>query len=238
MESVQKDKDNIENQRFNLNDISIVMATYNEEEAIKAVLEDIYNVTKNKAEVICIDSSNDNTPDIARNYGAQVIKQKPQGYGIAVKKGLNAATGDVIITTDCDGTYPMHRIPDFLDLINEGYDVVSGDRLRNGAKSMPKFNRIGNYIFALIASLLVGRHIHDTTTGMRAYRKSVIKKIKWTENTGLSAELILRPILRGYPVYEEPIKYNDRLGQTKLNPFKGGIEIAFSIFKVCLEERL
>lgn len=237
MESTHIEK-NTDTDRFTLDDISVVMATYNEKEAIGTVIEDIYNVTENKAEIICIDSSTDQTPDIARSYGARVIKQEPQGYGIAVLEGLKTATRDVIITTDCDNTYPMDRIIDFLNLINDGYDVVSGDRLYYGAESMPKFNRIGNHLFALLASFLTGRYIHDTTTGMRAYRKSLIKEIRWTENTGLSAELILRPILRGYSVREEPIEYNERLGETKLNPIKGGLEIGYSILKVCIEERL
>ncbi len=84
----------------------------------------------------------------------------------------------------------------------------------------------------------MGKRVHDTTTGMRAYRREVIEDIEWTENTGLSAELLVRPLLRGYRVRELPIGYGERLGETKLDPLSGGAEIAKSIVKACLEERV
>ncbi|SFG43435.1 Glycosyl transferase family 2 [Halopelagius inordinatus] len=222
---------------YGLDDVSVVMGTYNEAEAIDAVLDDIEAATDGRAEVVVVDGSSDATPDIARERGATVIEQPPQGYGVAVREALLSASNPVRITTDCDGTYPMERIPDFLALVNEGFDVVSGDRLYHGAETMPTMNRYGNHAFAALASALMGERVHDVTTGMRAYRSDLIETVRWTENTGLSAELLLRPVMRGYRVREEPIAYDERLGETKLDPFSGGAEIAASIVNVCLEER-
>ncbi len=223
---------------YTFDDVSVVMATYNEEAAIDTVLSDIETSTNGRAEIICVDSSTDRTPEIARDHGATVIEQPPQGYGIAVHAAITAADRPVIITTDCDDTYPMEYLPAFLDAINDGYDVVSGDRLYHGADAMPPLNRYGNIVFALLASALTGTRIHDTTTGMRAYRRAVIQSITWTENTGLSAELLLRPLLRGYAVKELPIEYHDRLGETTLDPLSGGLAIGKSILTVCLQEHL
>jgi glycosyltransferase involved in cell wall biosynthesis len=223
---------------YGLDDVSVVMGTYNEEAAVGTVLEEIEAATGGKAEVVVVDSSSDRTPEIAREHGARVVERPPRGYGDAVETALSAAERDVVVTTDCDGTYPMDRIPDFLEYINEGYDVVSGDRLYHGAETMPAFNRLGNAGFALLASALCGRRIHDTTTGMRAYRREVIEAIEWTENTGLSAELLLRPLHRGYDVREEPIAYGERLGETTLDPIEGGAAIAWSILSVSVEELL
>jgi len=222
---------------YGMDEVSVVMGSYNEAEAIGPVLSDIEAATDGRAEVVVVDSSTDGTADIARDHGATVIEQEPQGYGYAVCKALLSATNPVRITTDCDGTYPMARISDFLDLINQGYDVVSGDRLYHGAETMPTMNRFGNHAFAALSSVLLTEHVHDVTTGMRAYRGDVIEEITWTENTGLSAELLLRPVMRGYDVREEPIEYDERLGETKLDPFSGGAEIANSIVNVCLAER-
>jgi glycosyltransferase involved in cell wall biosynthesis len=219
-------------------DVSVVMGTYNEEEAVGTVLSDVDRVTDGRAEVVCVDGSDDRTPDIAREHGARVVEQEPRGYGVAVREALFQASGDVIVTTDCDNTYPMEALPRFLELINEGYDVVSGDRLYHGAAAMPTPNRLGNRAFALLASGLMGRRVHDTTTGMRAYRREVVRSIRWTENTGLSAELLIRPLMRGYEVREEPIEYDERAGETKLDPVSGGYAIAKSILKASLEERL
>jgi glycosyltransferase involved in cell wall biosynthesis len=223
--------------QFTFDDVSVVMGTYNEEEAIGKVLEDVADVTDGRAEVVCADGSSDRTPDIARDHGATVIEQEPQGYGVAVREAILAPARPIVVTTDCDDTYPMEQLPEFLELINEGYDVVSGDRIYHGADAMPAFNRFGNRTFAAIASVLMTKRVHDTTTGMRAYRRDVVESIEWTENTGLSAELLIRPLMRGYDVREQPIAYRERAGETKLDPIQGGAAIAKSIVKVCLEER-
>ncbi|PSP27579.1 glycosyl transferase family 2 [Halobacteriales archaeon QH_2_65_14] len=229
--------DRDENSEFTFADVSVVMGTYNEEAAIGNVLSDVERVTDGEAEVVCVDGSSDRTPEIARGHGAQVIEQEPQGYGVAVREAILAPERPVVVTTDCDDTYPMEQLPEFLDAINAGYDVVSGDRLYHGADAMPAFNRLGNHLFALLASALMGERVHDTTTGMRAYRRAVVEGIEWTENTGLSAELLIRPLMRGYDVREVPIEYRERAGESKLDPIEGGAAIARSIVTVCLEER-
>ncbi|MEF8838279.1 MAG: glycosyltransferase family 2 protein, partial [Haloarculaceae archaeon] len=162
---------------YSFEDVAVVMGTYNEEAAIGQVLADIDDVTEGDAAVICVDGSSDRTPEIAREAGAGVIEQEPQGYGVALERGLRAADRPVVVTTDCDDTYPMERLPDFLAAINDGADVVSGDRLYYGASSMPRLNRLGNEAFAMLASALLGKRLHDATTGMRAYRRQVIEKI-------------------------------------------------------------
>ena len=223
---------------FTFDDLAVVMGTYNEEAAIGTVLDDIDRVTDGRAEVVCVDGSSDRTPAIARERGATVIEQAPQGYGVAVREAVLAPDRPVVVTTDCDDTYPMAELPAFLEAINDGADVVSGDRLYDGADAMPAVNRLGNELFALLASVLTGRRVHDTTTGMRAYRRDLLHKIRWTENTGLSAELLIRPLMREYDVRERPIPYAERAGETKLDPLSGGAAIAKSIVKVALQERL
>jgi glycosyltransferase involved in cell wall biosynthesis len=222
---------------YTFDDLTVVMGTYNEAAAIGTVLEDIDRVTDGRANVVCVDGSDDRTPEIAREHGARVIEQEPQGYGVAVREAVLAADRSVVVTTDCDDTYPMEALPEFLDAVNDGYDVVSGDRITRGAEPMPFLNRQGNRAFALLASLLMGRRVKDTTTGMRAYRREVIQDIEWTENTGLSAELLIRPLMRGYDVLETEIDYRERKGETKLDPLAGGAAIAKSILRVCVEER-
>jgi len=216
-------------------DVSVVMATKNEEEAIGTVIDQIKEITNGEAEIVVVDGSEDKTPEIAEEKGARVIKQKPQGYGIAVKKALMSASNDIIITTDCDGTYPMEMIPEFVKKIKEGYDVVSGVRIKGfmGLKTnnMTKLNAFGNWIFAWLVTLLYFQRIHDTTTGMRAYKSEVIHSIEWKENTGLSAELLFKPILNDKKIFELEIPYRKRIGETKLDPLRGGSEILWTIIK-------
>jgi glycosyltransferase involved in cell wall biosynthesis len=225
-------------ERYTFDDVAVVMATYNEEEAVESVLSDVAAATDGRAETVVVDSSDDRTPALAREHGARVVRQPPRGYGEAVREAVLAPDRPVVVTTDCDDTYPMERLPDFLAAINDGYDVVSGDRITPGAAAMPTLNRAGNRLFAGLASLLVGRRLHDVTTGMRAYRRELLHAIDWTENTGLSAELLLRPVCRGYRVRELPIEYRERAGETTLDPLRGGAAIAASVLRVAAAERL
>lgn len=227
----------VDSSNINYSNVSLVMATLNEEKSIGKVINDIKKVTNNQAEMVVVDGSNDGTPEIARMLGARVIRQEPKGYGIAVRLALMSASRDIIITTDCDDTYPMEQIPVFVKLINDGYDVVSGSRLSKRIHTMPFLNRFGNRFFAYLTSIFYGIKVTDVTTGMRAYKREVIRGIDWTENVGLSAELLFRPALKKYKIIEVPIDYKERVGKTKLNPVTGGIGIFKSILKYAFLRR-
>lgn len=214
--------------------ISICMGTKNEEKAIKKVIGDFCKILKDyDVEFVITDSSTDRTAEIAKTLGAKILLQPPRGYGIALKNSLINADGDIILTTDCDDTYPVEVVPEMIDLINKGYDVVSASRLlgKKRTKAMPLFNELGNRFFALLVSVLYGFRCSDATTGMRAYRKEVIQSIEWTENTGLSLELLFKPAAVGYKIVEVPIDYRERIGTVKLNPIKGGLEMLESVLK-------
>ncbi|MEM4389989.1 MAG: glycosyltransferase family 2 protein [Candidatus Micrarchaeia archaeon] len=211
--------------------LSVVMATRNEEKALPLVVRAIRRVAPS-AEIVICDSSTDRTPHIARKLGVRVISQPPQGYGRALKAALLAAKGEIIITLDCDNTYPAEKIPEFVKKIRAGYAVVSGSRfLGTSPAAMPLMNRFGNRLFAFLVSLLYGIRVTDVTTGMRAYTREVIRTFDWTENTGLSIELIFKPAVAGFKYTEIPIDYRPRVGEVKLNPFTGGLSMLKSILK-------
>lgn len=210
------------------------MGTKNEEKAIRKVIGDFRKTLKDyDVEFVITDSSTDNTAKIAKSLGAKVLSQPPLGYGIALKNSLLNATGDIIVTTDCDDTYPVTVVPKMIVLLTKGYDVASASRLlgKKRVESMPVFNELGNRFFAFLVSVLYGFKCSDATTGMRAYRKEVIQNIEWTENTGLSLELIFKPAAVGYKITEVPINYRERVGVVKLNPIKGGLEMLKSVLK-------
>lgn len=214
--------------------ISICMCTKNEEKAIERVITEFKNVLKNyDLEFVITDSSKDKTPELARNLGAKVITQEPKGYGFALRESLLNATGDIIITTDCDGTYPVDAVPEMISLINQGYDIVSASRLKGKKKveAMKCLNKLGNQLFAKTVSILYNCDCTDASTGMRAFRREVIQTIEWTENIGLSLELFFKPAALGYKIIEISIDYKFRIGDVKLNPWKGGLAMMKSILK-------
>src|SRR5438128_2691601 len=96
--------------------VSVVMISMNEEHAVAGVIADIRRAVP-EGEVVLVDSSTDRTAEIAEGAGARVIKQvPPRGYGPAMEAALRAARNDVVVTLDCDGTYPAEVIPELVRL--------------------------------------------------------------------------------------------------------------------------
>jgi len=214
--------------------LSVCFGSMDEEKAIEKVINDIHRYLGKDTEVVVTDSSSDRTPGVAERLGAKVIRQPPRGYGVALRTALENATGDIVITTDCDDTYPMEIAPKMVEMIKNGEaDVVSGSRLKGKGRvpAMTYLNEFGNRVFALMTSVLYGFRCTDATTGFRAFRSDVIKGVEWTENIGLSLELVFKPAVLGYKVVEIPIDYKARVGNTKLNPFKGGLAMLKTILK-------
>lgn len=85
------------------------MPSFNEEQAIESMILAIKKNTQNyEIEIVVVDSSHDKTPLIAQALGARVVRQPPQGHGIALRTAINEAKNDIIITSDCDNTYSHH----------------------------------------------------------------------------------------------------------------------------------
>src|SRR4051794_15959047 len=115
---------------LNRENLTVAMITRNEEKAIGKVIGDIRRAVPD-AEILVVDSSSDRTAEIARGLGARVIAQfPPRGYGPAMDTALRSAGGQVVVTLDCDDTYPADQIPVLACMVLvEGYDVVDGSRL-------------------------------------------------------------------------------------------------------------
>ena len=204
--------------------ISVVMPTMNEEGAVgKVVADALRHGAPWGPEVVVVDSSRDRTPEMAAAGGARVIRQEPRGHGLALRAAMREAAGDVVVTTDCDDTYPMEYIPHFMELIERGgYDAVSGNRIHRGNKAMPFANRAANSLFAFLVRLLYGIPAHDVTTGMHAFRREVIHAIPWETNYSFPAELIIKTVKKGYRWKEIDIPYRERIGEVTLNRWRSG----------------
>ncbi len=204
------------------NALSVVMITLNEEGSIRSVVEQIRAVVE-KAEILIVDSSNDGTAAIASELGCRVISQVPaQGYGPALGMALNNASGEVIVTMDCDNTYPAEAIPRLVQEIEAGFDLVSASRLVSRPQAMPLANYIANVIFARLAGIVCGVVTTDVHTGMRAYRKSLIESFKFdSAGMALPVELLVGPVREGYKYKEISIEYLERIGTSKLRPIEG-----------------
>lgn len=210
------------NQKIN---ISVVMPSFNEEEAIPKMIESIRANTRDyETEIVLVDSSQDNTPKIASDMGARVIFQEPKGHGIALRKAILEAKNDIIITSDCDNTYPMDYIPMLVDLVqNQNFDLISCNRLtKHLGKEMPFSNKLANMGFAFLVRTLYGIKTHDVSTGMFAISKKLKNNIQWESNYSLPCEIIIRSNLSGFNYKQIDIPYRLRTGEVTLNKWRSG----------------
>jgi len=209
------------------------MITMNEEGAIVKVVEDIRRTVPD-AEILVVDSSRDRTPELAEGLGCRVLRQfPPKGYGPAMDRALREAHGDVVVTMDCDDTYPVQAIPTLVKEIQAGWDLVDGSRLQVRPAAMPLANYLANKVFALTARLLLGLRTTDVHSGMRAYRKTMLDQVTWDPNgPALPVELLLLPHRMGFKVKEIGIEYKERIGQTTLHRFSSTLWTFRRIFRL------
>ncbi len=211
--------------------ITVAMITLNEEKAVAKVIADIRAATAGlgaevDVEVLVVDSSKDRTPEIAAAAGARVVRQfPPQGYGRAMARALHEGRGDVVITLDCDDTYPADRIPELAEMVLSGrYDLVNASRLESKPDSMPMPNYLANWLFAFVSWTLLGVKTTDVHSGMRAYRRTMLEKMTFDpDGPALPVELLLKPALAGYRIAEIFIPYNDRIGVTTLRKWESTV---------------
>lgn len=213
-------------------DVSVVMITKDEERSAAKVVGDIRGVLPD-AEVLVVDSSTDATAEIAQRSGARVIRQfPPKGYGPAMLVALLTPERDIVVTLDCDDTYPVEVLPELAAAVRAGCDVAGTTRLARGRpEHMPLANYLANRTFNVLASVVFARRIGDVHSGMRAYRRDVLHAIPWrAEGPALPVELLLRPLRRGYAIREQSIAYRPRIGETTLERFSSAKWTARRIF--------
>jgi glycosyltransferase involved in cell wall biosynthesis len=218
--------------------ISVAMITMNEEKAVARVIEDIRDALHGRDfEIVIVDSSRDSTPVIAAGQGARVIRQfPPQGYGRAMGRVLRECHGDVVITLDCDGTYPASEIPHLSDMVLSGQcDMANASRLERRPGSMPLANYLANRLFAITGWLLVGVKSTDLHSGMRAYSRRLIQDVEFDPSgPALPVELLLKPALEGFRLREVYIPYGERIGETTLQRWSSTVWTFRRIFRLAL----
>lgn len=206
--------------------VSLVIPTWNEAKGIGYTLRTVPSLVD---EVVVVDAlSSDGTADIARQNGARVVPEARRGYGRAFKTGFNAAKGDILVSADGDGTYPLGVLPDLLDFMIQRRTVfVSCSRFPlDDPRSMRSRNRFGNKAMSLAASALFWHRFDDVLSGMWAMtRDAWVQLDVVSDSWNFSEEIKIRAMQAFGPRFAEyHIRYAERLGETKLAPWRVGIE--------------
>ena len=204
--------------------ISVVIPCYNEEDGVREV---IGRMPPAVDEVVVVDNNcTDRTAEVARSLGARVVAERVPGYGAAYKAGLRAATGDLVVTLDGDGTYPPEEIPRLVDtLVEKRWDFLSACRFPLSDKRAMGFsNRIGNWVLTSAAAVLFFKPIRDSQSGMWVFRRAVLERVRLTsDGMAFSEEIKLEALLRGFRFGEAHIPYGVRVGEVKLQKWRDGL---------------
>jgi glycosyltransferase involved in cell wall biosynthesis len=200
--------------------VSVIIPTYNEAQAIGRVLADL--PSNLVTEVIVVDSnSTDGTPDLARQMGAQVIREPRRGYGRACLTGLaNTRDPDVVVFLDGDYSDRPSELPILLaPIIEDRADITLGSRLATTRNSgaLPWHAAFGNRLAASLIRRLYGLKISDLGP-FRAGRADVLRALALEEATyGWAVEMILKGALAGFRIVEVPVSYYPRIGKSKIS---------------------
>jgi glycosyltransferase involved in cell wall biosynthesis len=209
--------------------VSVVIPCLNEAENIEACVSAALAALAQMGvpgEVVVADNgSEDDSARLAELAGARVTIERRRGYGSAYLAGFSASRGRYIVMADADLTYDFNEIPRFVAALEEGAEMVIGDRMDNiQPGAMPWLHRyIGNPILTGLLNLFFRTGINDAHCGMRALRSDVLPRLD-LRTTGMefASEMVIRASKENLKIAEFPIEYHPRGGESKLSSFRDG----------------
>ena len=181
--------------------------------------------------VVVDDGSTDDTPAIAQQQGARVVRHAESlGNGAAVKRGIREAKGDWILLLDGDGQHPPHELAAMLTMA-ERYDMVVGSR---GGRGGALHRNFANQVYNRLASYVSGRTIPDLTSGFRLVRADVVKDLVWLlPNTFSYPTTITMSMLRGgWAVGFHPFQVRQRKGKSHVRLLADGSRFFLIILRI------
>ena len=228
--------------------VSIVIPTLNEQDGIGPTLESVdraaFAAEGWDLEFLVIDgASRDRTKKEAEARGARVVVEPRRGYGRAYKRGFAEATGDVLVTGDADGTYPLERAHEFVDvLLRDGLDFLNCDRYANLERgAMSAKHRFGNWVLSSTARVLFGIRLRDSQSGMWVIRRSALPALgveRMAEGMAFSQEIKIEAIRRfGGRFKEIPAGLRPRIGTPVLVSWRDGLGNLRALFARRLRRR-
>jgi glycosyltransferase involved in cell wall biosynthesis len=209
--------------------VSVVIPCLNEAEniqaCVRAALEALGRMDAPGEVVVADNNSEDDSARLAQDAGARVVIERRRGYGSAYLAGFEASRGRYIVMADADLTYDFDEIPRFVAALEQGAEMVIGDRMDNiQPGAMPWLHQyIGNPILTGLLNLFFRTGISDAHCGMRALRRDVLPRLD-LRTTGMefASEMVIRASKENLKIAEFPIEYHPRGGESKLSSFRDG----------------
>ncbi len=223
--------------------LSVVIPVYNEERTLRAIIEEVEGVIMPfEKEIILVDDhSTDRSKDIIKEYAVKhkvIIQSKNYGKGAALRKGFQAATGDIILVQDADLEYNPKEYPLLLQSILDGdADVVYGSRFITAFPRRVLYfsHYMANQLVTFLSNIFTGLNLSDMETGYKVFTKEALDKILpcLTANRfGIEPELTAQIAKHKFRVYEVGISYKGRTyAEGKKINWKDGLAAVWHIIR-------
>jgi glycosyltransferase involved in cell wall biosynthesis len=215
--------------------LSILLPAKNEAKGLALVLPQLKELYPAAEIIVVDDASTDDSIEIANTHGAHVIVHPySKGNGAAIKSGLRAAKGDVLVCMDADGQHRPEDIVLLLDKIHDGFDMVVGSRNKCGQASIHR--GLANRFYNHFASWMVGHRVDDLTSGFRAIKTKKFREfLTLLPNRFSYPTTVTMSFFRaGYSVCYVAIDVQPRLlgTQSHIRIWQDGVRFLLIIFKI------
>ena len=221
--------------------VAVLIPCFNEEATIFNVVNKFKKVLPKASIYVYDNCSTDKTALEAQRAGAIVVKSQKRGKGNVVRKMFSDVNADIYIMVDGDDTYSAEDSVKMLDLIrDEQMDMVVAARNEINDKAYPVGHKWGNKLFNIALKLLFNSEFKDIFSGYRAFSKRFVKTFPITSNGfDIEAELSIHALTLSLPCAETDSDYYERPANShsKLNTFKDGFKILWSITRLLKENR-
>jgi len=226
-------------------EILVCIPSYNAESTIENAIKICKKFTN---QIIVInDGSSDNTEEIARKAGADIITHKQnRGYGGAIKTGLEEGlkrNAKVTITFDADLQHDANDIPKVAEpILSNIADIVIGSRFLEDSDDVKPYRKFGIKFITKLVNSFSGSDIKDAESGLRGYSLDSLKVIVpslETEGMGMSAEILLKAAVSKLKIIEVARKemYPENVQTSSQNPLRHGLTVILTIFKLVVETK-
>lgn len=221
--------------------VTVVIPARNEARNLPWVLE---RLPEQVDEVILVDgNSTDDTIAVTRAHWPDVvvIPEPRPGKGAALRAGFEAATCDVVVMIDADGSMDPGEIDRFVGAIVEGNDVVKGSRFAAGGGStdLTLFRSLGNRCLLSLVNGLYGSKFSELCYGYFAFRRDAFPRLDLqADGFEIETEIVVRALLTDLRIAEVPsMEANRRHGESNLHPIRDGLRVLRTLLRARLEER-